>query len=159
LVRPTLLYFFGVADEASDSLAIDRVIATLNEPSQRDAAFAANGNGRAEFERLRRLNPRAFRIVPPSVDAAAPVDHPTVTISHEPWGEAAITLPGLSGVMRGGIVFIASDISLADISLAEGACTFEAGDGVSGSKPQSGKQPTDSIFSSKNEPEVSGERG
>ena len=125
---PLLFSSFALADQVADRLAIGRVIALLNEPSQRNAAFAASGYGRAEFDRLRRLHPRAFRIVPPSRDAASPLaDHPTVTISHEPWGEATIDFPG---PMRGAIVFIASGVAL-----AEGACTFEDEDGGPASNP------------------------
>src|SRR5579862_3658482 len=106
---------YAFADEAADRIAIGRAITTLNEPLQHSALFTGDGRAYSEFERLRRANPLAFRIIGPAAD---PVSHPTVTISHEPWGEATINLPGRES--RPSIAFITPDVAL-----AEGACTYE----------------------------------
>ena len=63
-------------------------------------------------------------------------DHSTVTISHEPWGEATINLPGRES--RTSIAFIT-----ADVALAEGACTYE--------DDHSGSQTTPLLFVMKKE--------
>jgi hypothetical protein len=105
------------ADEAAERAAIGRVILGLNDSSQRRFL---TGNAEAEFERLRRAHPLAFRIIGPAVG-----DRPTVTISHEPWGEATIDLSG-----RPSIVFIT-----ADVALAEGACAYEDHPGTQETTP------------------------
>jgi hypothetical protein len=97
------------ADDAADRVAIGRAIAALNEPSH-STLF---GDGGAEFERLRSIYPLAFQIIGP---AAGPDHHPTVTISHEPWGEATINL----SASRPSVAFITPDVAL-----AEGACSYE----------------------------------
>jgi len=88
------------------ALLFGRAITTLNEPSQHSALFTGDGRAYSEFERLRRANPLAFRIVGPAADpvSMARTDHPTVTISREPWGEATINLPGRAS--RSSIAFI-----------------------------------------------------
>jgi len=108
------------ADEAAERIAIGRAITTLNGPSQHSALFTGDGRAYSEFERLRRANRPAFRIVGPAADpvSMARTDHPTVTISREPWGEATINLPGRES--RPSIAFVTLDVAL-----AEGACTYE----------------------------------
>jgi len=59
-----------------------------------------------------------FRIIGPAAG-----DRPTVTISHQPWGEATIQLSG-----HPSITFITPEVAL-----AEGACAYEG---------QQGKQET-----------------
>jgi hypothetical protein len=110
---------YAFADEAAERIAIGRAIAALNEPSQHSALFT-DRRAYSEFERIRTANPVAFRIIGPAADpeSLARVDDPTVTISHEPWGEATISLPGRGS--RPAILFITPDVAL-----AEGACTYE----------------------------------
>jgi hypothetical protein len=110
---------YAFADEAAERVAIGHAITTLNEPSQRSALFT-DGRAYSEFERLRRAHPLAFRIIGPAADPESMVltDHPTLTISHEPWREATINLPGRES--RPSIAFIRPDVAL-----AEGACTYE----------------------------------
>ncbi len=94
LCAPLLFAPYAFADEAAERIAIGRAIATLNEPSQHSALFTEDGRAYSEFERLRTANPLAFRIIGPAADpvSMARTNHPTVTISHEPWGEATINL-------------------------------------------------------------------
>ena len=119
LCAPLLLAPYAFADEAAERIAIGRVITTLNEPLQHSALFTGM-DVYSEFERIRTANPLAFRIIGPAADpeVMARTGDPTVTISHEPWGEATINLPGRES--RPSIAFITPDVAL-----AEGACTYE----------------------------------
>lgn len=101
-----------------DRMAIERAIESLNDPSRRAEVFASEGDGPSRYAELRRSTPaKEFRILGP-LNSSVPV----VTISHEPWGEADIRLPG---DLRSGILFIGPDVAL-----SEGACSFEEGDGA-----------------------------
>ncbi|HWE00240.1 MAG TPA: hypothetical protein VG345_14410, partial [Bryobacteraceae bacterium] len=105
--------------EARDRVAIGRVIASLNEPSQRNNAFAHAGDAPAQYAELRRSIPALeFRILGPGESTGAPI----VKISHEPWGEAEIALPPPP---RPVIVFIGPDVAL-----AEGGCAYAGADGL-----------------------------
>jgi hypothetical protein len=115
LWAPLLFAACAFADEAADRIAIGHAIVSLNEPSQHRAAFTGDGLAYSEFERLRRANPMAFRIIGPGADSVS-TDHPTVTISHEPWGEATINFPK----SHPSIAFITPEVAL-----AEGACIDE----------------------------------
>ncbi len=110
LFVPLLLVSNAFADEAADRVAIGHSIMALNEPTQINALFT--GDGRSEYERLREANPVGFRIIAP---AANPV-RPTVTISHEPWGEATINFQNA----HPSVAFITPDVAL-----AEGACGYQ----------------------------------
>ncbi len=106
----------------SDRVSIDRAITSLNDPARRTSAFAQEGDARARYAELRASTPTTgFRILGP-VESARPV----VRISHEPWGEAEISLPNT----RSGIVFIGSDVAL-----SEGACVYEVAEGITRTKP------------------------
>ena len=119
LCAPLLFVSYAFADEAAERIAIGRAITALNEPSQQGALFT-DGRAYSEFERLRRGKPLAFRIIGPAADpeSMARTDEPTVTISHEPWGEATINLLGREP--RPSIAFITPDVAL-----AEGAYAYE----------------------------------
>jgi hypothetical protein len=108
----------ALADEAAERIAIGRAIRTLNESSQHSALFT-DGRAYSEFELLRRAHPLAFRIIGPAdPEVMARTGDPTVTISHEPWGEATINLPRRES--RPSIAFITPDVAL-----AEGVYTYE----------------------------------
>lgn len=115
-----VLNAYAFADEAADRVAISKVIASLNNSasgasrssSPQAALFVADGRGYSEFQRLKSAHPQGFRIQAPSVDLA----RPRVTISHEPWGEAEINMPGRDP----DIVFITPDVAVADA-----ACTYQ----------------------------------
>jgi hypothetical protein len=121
LLCATLLFaVYAFADEAAERIAISRAITSLNEPSKQNTLFTGDGRAYYEFERLRRAKPLAFQIIGPPSDPVlvAQTDHPTVTISHEPWGEVTINFPARES--RRPIAFITPDVVL-----AEGACTYE----------------------------------
>jgi hypothetical protein len=68
-----------------------------------------------------------------------PSDHPTVTTSHEVWGEAAINFPGVGSItfeevnpqiVSGAIRFITPDVALAD-----GACRYNDDSAATQSTP------------------------
>jgi hypothetical protein len=101
-----ILFFAGCAwaDEAADRAAIVRVIAALNAVPRRGDLFTPDVDGRAALER------------------------PTVVISHEPWGEATINLPG-TGVGRAiasrQIRFVTPDVAVVDGEfVADGTALF-----------------------------------
>lgn len=110
-----------VGGRLEDRIAIDRAIDSLNDPSRLSNAFAKEGDGPVRYGELRASTARAFRILGPISSGV-----PTVTISHEPLGEADIRLPD----GRSGIVFIG-----ADVALSEGACTYEDAAGSIRRKP------------------------
>jgi hypothetical protein len=95
LCLPLLFASFALADEASDRAAINRTIAALNRLSQRDRLFTEDADAASELARLPKVSPVAFPIPRSAGDPASwPLhDHPTVTISHDPWGEATINFP------------------------------------------------------------------
>jgi hypothetical protein len=134
-----LLVPCALADESADRLAIDRTIAGLNELPRRVELFAADAEI-SELERLRKLAPvPTFRTLrQPSDPGTGRIDQPTVTISHEPWGEATINFPGTTPlqveilnprIVRRTIRFISPDVAL-----AEGTWTYE-GKGSALQKP------------------------
>jgi hypothetical protein len=136
-----LLAVHASADETDDRLgdrfAIARVIASLNDATEQKAAFTPGDDGLARLQRLRKSAPtEAFRIMGPfdgRFDGELPqlTDYPTVTISHEPWGEATFTVGSQAAdEIRRGIVFIT-----ADVALAEGACRYQDTDGSQKRKP------------------------
>jgi hypothetical protein len=133
-----LLLIFGAcawADEAADRAAIRRAIARLNEVPQSAELFTTDADCRAVLEQLWRGRRLAYRARSEMRSAAPlpPSGHPTVTISHEPWGEATIGVPGgwslppiemLNPRIEGRSTrFITPDVALADA-----VCTYrEAG--------------------------------
>ena len=136
---PLFFAAYASADEAADRVAIGHVIAKLNQLPHRTALFAKDAEGASELEGLwkdKRIS--SFRISKP------PADRPTVTISHEPWGEATINLPGMASIMMShspaellnpriesrNIRFITPDVALAD-----GAWTYKEDASTMQSKP------------------------
>jgi hypothetical protein len=129
LCLPLLLCSYASAEEAGDRAAIGRAIATLNEQPQRTTVFTADAS--SELDRLPDVKLKSVR--PLGVpDAIVPVGGPlgaTVTISHEPFGEATINLPGATSlpamevlnprIASGSVRFLTPDVAL-----AEGAWTY-----------------------------------
>jgi hypothetical protein len=121
---PFFLASLALADDVADRAAIGRVIAGLNEQPRRAALFTVDSDAPAELERLPKVEPLEFRVRTPEADPALPsgADRPTLTISHEPWGEAAIDFPGRLPVVElvnprivgSGIRSITPDVALAD---------------------------------------------
>lgn len=109
LCLPLLLCSYAWADEAGDRAAISRTIAALNEQPRRSVVFTADAS--SELDRLPDVKPKSIRVLSVS-DLTVPVPGPfgaTVTISHEPFGEA--TNPRIAS---GAIRFITPDVALAD---------------------------------------------
>lgn len=125
--------FFAVcasADEAVDRMAISRAIKLLNQLQLGAALFTQDADGSSEPFRLRKGKRLEYRIQNPSGAPGAiyKADHPTVRISHEPWGEATINWPGMESMTKfdrpvellnpsiqgQAIRFITPDVALAD---------------------------------------------
>lgn len=89
-----LLITCGRADDLADRAAIDSVISALNQVPQPARLFMDDCS--CELGRLPDFTPQSFRILGPSTDlpSSPRANRPSVTISHEPWGEAQINLPG-----------------------------------------------------------------
>jgi len=140
LCLPLLLASYASADEAADRVAIDRAVAALNELPQRAAVFTEDAS--SELKRLPNAKPRAFRILGPQDDGMSlpRTDGPTVTISHEIWGEATINIPGVASlsafeilnprIANGAIRFITAEVALTD-----GAWTYEDESGTTQTIP------------------------
>ena len=118
--------FCAAADDAADRAAIERVIASLNVLPRASAFFTADAS--SDLDRLPNLQDVSavkFRPILPSDDPAV---HPSLTISHEIWGEAKIDFPGASAeilnprIACASIRFITSDVALGD-----GNWTYENG--------------------------------
>jgi hypothetical protein len=84
---------FVWADEPADRAAIDRTIAALNEVPPPARVFTADADASAALARLYSSS---------------------VTISHEPWREATITLPAIVKIERRFARFITPDVALVD---------------------------------------------
>ena len=119
LLTPFCLY--ASADENADRTAIVNVIAALNEFPQHTDSFTADADGKEIVEQLW----KGKRLASPM---RSPSDHPTVVISHEPWGEATIDYPGVEivnpRIESRTIRFITPDVALMD-----GACAYKDGGG------------------------------
>jgi hypothetical protein len=105
-----VLFASGVwaADEVADRAAIEKTIGALSVAPLREDLFTADFDGRAEMARLAET--------PRMVEADA---KPTVVISKEPWGEATITMQGLtvramSVIVIRKIRFLAPDVVMVD---------------------------------------------
>jgi hypothetical protein len=132
----TLLFAAGAwADESADRAAINRAIAQLNQFPVPSALFTADSDAPAELQKLWEVRRPVYRIRLWPLDAAPSpaADHPTVTISHEPWGEASISFPGVRAlppmemtnprIVSRSVRFVTPDVALAD-----GARVYDAGD-------------------------------
>lgn len=126
-----LSFFFAAyasADQAADRVAIGRAIARLNELPRPVTLFTEDANASTELARLPKVNPVCL---PRS-------DHPTVTISHEPWGEATINLPctaplikalhaGTPEILNARIVSGPVRFLTPDLALVDGAWMYKDG--------------------------------
>jgi hypothetical protein len=123
LCVPLFLASYAFGDETADRLAIARTITALNESARSVSLFTHDADAAAELARL----PKSQPPTPGPVGAPASparTDHPTITISKEPWGEATINFPGLGPfppveffsprITSGAIRFITPDVALAD---------------------------------------------
>jgi hypothetical protein len=119
---PLILAASLCADEGTDRASIGRVIALLNQSPQPSGVFA----DKADASALDQLWSGKRRVVEQSL---------TVTISHQPWGEATFG-PGPSEetvnprISGGEVRFITADVALAD-----GTFTYTGERGVVQSTP------------------------
>ena len=90
--------------EAADRTAVARTVAALNEFPQRTELFTADADVDvgSVLDQLWKGKRLVYRMQSGTTEAASPSlsDYPTVTISHEPWGEATINFPGMDGMQR-----------------------------------------------------------
>jgi len=142
LYLPLFFAAYASADEAADRMAIGRAIAAVNEVPQRPALFTEDADASSELERLWKVKPLRFRILGPSGDPASSprVDRPTVTISHEPWGEATINFPGMESlpaleILNPRIASRTIRFITPGVALADGACTYEDGGATTQTTP------------------------
>ena len=105
----SLLCAFGLwADEAQDRTAIDKVIATLNDPVQRAGLLARDVDSSVDFDRLIDLHRKH------------PLAPGVVIGMNEPWTE--FTVPR---VVSGTILFITPSVAIVDgASTIRGAVTL-----------------------------------
>ena len=103
---------YAAADETADRAAIRHTIARLNELPRHPSLFTADSDAPSELERL----PKAATQVIHSLRSG----HLTVTISHEPWGEATFDFPVALHILKPRIVCGAIRLITADVALAEG---------------------------------------
>jgi hypothetical protein len=118
------------ADEPADRAAIDRVIAQLNQYPPPTALFTADSDAPAALRQLWKARHPVYRVRPWGWDPASTTDHPTVTISHEPWGEATINLPGARPLppmemVNPRIVGRSVRFLTPEVALAEGVCVYD----------------------------------
>jgi hypothetical protein len=122
----------GWADETGDRRAIVNAVAALNEfPHQADL-LTSDADGTDIPDQLRKGKRLEFRM------RSSPSDHPTVVISHEPWGEAMIKLPGTSvavEMLNPRIESSTVRFITPEVALAEGAWTYKAATGKTETTP------------------------
>ena len=111
LCLPLFLASFACADEVSDRAAITRTIVALNELPPRTSEIAESPTAASELSGL--------LIATAEVRPAA---SPTVTISHEPWGEATINFPGIE-VLRYRVATATMRFLTPDVALVDGYWT------------------------------------
>jgi len=113
----------AVADEAADRAAIERTIAALNRAPRPSALFTADAS--SELDRLANGKPVSFE---PLLASEDPALHPTVTISHELWGEATINFPSVAAeILNPRIACDSIRFITPDVALADGNWTYENG--------------------------------
>jgi hypothetical protein len=130
LCVPLLAAPYVLADESADRVAIGVAIAGLNEVARGSPPFA-EGADTSELDRLRKIKRFPVELEPITTDSRGvsgpPV--PTVTISHEPWGEATINFPGTQPplaleILNPRIVCRVIRFIMPDVALADGAWTY-----------------------------------
>jgi hypothetical protein len=124
LCLPLLFAACACADETADRALIEQTIAALNRLPQRSDIFTADADGIAALEQIRKGKRMVYRMSSqPGV-----ADKPTVTISHEPWGEATINFPGMAmppvellspRIVSRGVRFVTPEVALVD-----GTCEY-----------------------------------
>lgn len=107
LCLPLFLASFAWADEPADRTAIGRAIAVLNEFPRRIEAVAESPSAAREL----------MALLMSTASSQSPA-RPSVTISHEPWGEATINFPAIdlpNQTVSRAVRFITPDVALVDV--------------------------------------------
>jgi hypothetical protein len=137
-----LLFGAAWADEAADRTAIARTVAALNEFPQRIELFTPDADARPVLNQLWKGKRLVYRMQSRATNTASPSlsGHPTVTISHEPWGEATINFAGMAGMQRVELSnprIVGSNIRFItlDVALADGALTYDDGNTTAQTTP------------------------
>jgi hypothetical protein len=114
-VLPLLLAAAAFADETADRAAIDRAVAALNRIPSPQSIYTADASISPDLDRLWEGKRPSYRVL------NGTMARPTVTISHEPWGEASIGFPGIRTVdltnpriLGGPIRFVMPDVATVD---------------------------------------------
>ena len=122
-MKPILCLFLlfspsALADEAADRASIERVIAALRvdaTSSDWESRIAAVAESPKAVAELKRVGAVQFTF------AIQSTGKPTVTISHEPWGEATFNLPmTVTPDLLAQIVVVEIRFVTADVALVEG---------------------------------------
>jgi hypothetical protein len=132
LCMPLLLFAVRAwADESTDRVAIGRIIAALNETPPQPDLFTADSDSSSQLERLWKGKRLSFRprTLPTAPEPSSPGDRTSVTISHEPWGEATIKVPPME-LINPRIVSRVIRFITNDVALVEGGCIYEVADGT-----------------------------
>jgi hypothetical protein len=111
LLFPLAFVSFALADEVADRAAIDHTIAALNEFPLSTGLFVDEVS--SDLARLPKVNPLEYRALVPTVQRLS------VTISHEPLGEARIDLQPAVEILNphtgsGAVRFLTPDIAVVD---------------------------------------------
>jgi hypothetical protein len=118
---PILLCAAAPAADTDNRMAVMRTILALNEVPPRQSLFTADASIAPEFDRLwvgKRLS--YGRIAPEGA-------RPTVTISHEPWGEAMINFPSVRAeVTNPRVVTDEVRFVLDDVAIVDGAFVYDS---------------------------------
>jgi hypothetical protein len=110
------------ADEAADRASIERVIAAVNEVPAPEAVFTADSDAAAALERIWKGKSLRYRFGPRHGSSSGT---PTVTISHEPWGEATIGNPlPPTEIMNPRILSRSIRFLTPGVALADATCVY-----------------------------------
>ncbi len=121
---------YAFADEAADRASIARVVSQLNRDPEPEGLFTTNADA-SVLGTLRSAGPVRVRVL----STPAYPNVLTVTISHEPWGEASIG-PGAPAVevlnpriASGAIRFVTPDVALVDATFSYSSSTYSSSAG------------------------------
>jgi len=118
--------------ESGDRAAIDRSISALNEMPRRTDLFTPDAHATSLLDRLWKGKRLSFRVRTrlDGGESSATSVRPNVTISHEPWGEATISMPTMPvEVVNPKIVSQVIRLITPDVALVDGASVYDSDTG------------------------------
>jgi hypothetical protein len=108
-------------------MAVENTISALNAFPQRNELFSGDADASSALEQLRKGKRTAYRMRSPgdNPSSSSQSDHPILTISHEPLGEAIISYQR-RGVEMINPRIVSSTIRFVtpDVALADGSFTY-----------------------------------